>query len=140
LNEEQIILVKKTWKMFSGIDKRLIGEIFYGKLFHENSSLRKMFPGDMDGQYRKVIDMLNTIVGRLDHLQELSEDIAAMARRHVSYGVRPGHYKLVGSALMWTLKQGLGNDWTPPVEEAWRACYNDLANTMISASYDQAKS
>jgi hemoglobin-like flavoprotein len=134
LDATQIALVKKSWKAFRGVDPKLIGDIFYSKLFADNPSLKKMFPSKMDEQYKKLIDMLSTIVARLDHLEELTGDIAAMARRHVDYGVRPGHYRLVGNALLWTLKNGLGKDWTPETEKAWTTCYNMLADTMINAS------
>jgi nitric oxide dioxygenase len=88
----------------------------------------------MDQQYRKLISMINMIIGRLDSLDELTGEISAMAHRHVQYGVRPGHYKLVGTALIWTLKQGLGNEWTPEIEAAWTKCYALLSETMILTS------
>jgi hemoglobin-like flavoprotein len=134
LDASQIALVKRSWKTFRGVDPQLIGDIFYSKLFADNPSLKKMFPQKMGEQYKKLIDMLSTIVARLDHPDELSAEIAALAGRHVNYGVRPGHYRLVGNALLWTLKNGLGKDWTPETEKAWTTCYNLLADTMINAS------
>jgi hemoglobin-like flavoprotein len=130
----QIILVKKTWRLFRGINPSTVGDLFYSKLFSENPALRKMFPKDMEQQYKKLIEMLNGIVIRLDRLDELTEEIAAMAQRHVQYGVRPAHYKLVGKALLWTLQKGLGNDWNDDVKTAWTTCYTILADTMINSS------
>ncbi len=63
----------------------------------------------------------------------MSADIQAMAQRHVGYGVKPAHYKLVGNALLWTLEKGLGDDWTQDVKNAWTACYTLLADTMIKS-------
>ena len=88
----------------------------------------------MEQQYVKLVDMLNSIVSRLDQLEVLTDDIVAMAQRHVQYGVRPAHYKLVGTALLWTLEKGLGKDWKPDVKLAWETCYTLLATTMIEAS------
>ena len=139
MTEEQIILIKKTWKVFRSIDPVLVGDTFYSKLFSDTPALRKMFPKNMDDQYRKLMDMLSTLVGRLDHLDQLSEDIAAMGRRHVHYGVRPAHYKLVGKALLWTLEQGLGPDWTPNVQAAWIDCYTLLSEAMINATGSSSK-
>ena len=133
MKESEIIIVKRTWKVFREIDPAIIGDVFYSKLFSYSNGLRKMFPRNMDQQYRKLMDMINTIVARLDKLDEMTSEITAMAHRHVQYGVRPGHYKLVGSALLWTLKQGLGNDWTPEVETAWSKCYTLLSEAMINA-------
>jgi nitric oxide dioxygenase len=93
-----------------------------------------MFQDNMDEQYKKLMDMLSIIVARLDRLDMLTEDIIAMAHRHAGYGVKPEHYKMVGEALVWTLKQGFGRDWTAEMENAWLTCYHILAGTMIAAS------
>ena len=139
MTEEQIILIQKTWRIFRSIDPLLVGDTFYSKLFNDTPALRKMFPKNMDEQYKKLMDMLSIVVARLDHLYDLSEDISAMARRHVHYGVRPAHYKLVGKALLWTLQQGLGPDWTDEVKEAWIKCYTTLSEKMISAAGPSTK-
>ena len=134
LTSEQVQLIKKTWKIFRAIDPTIVGDTFYSKLFAENSSLRRMFPRNMEAQYSKLMDMLNTIVGKLDKQDELEADISVLAITHAEYGVRPGHYKLAGNALLWTLKQGLGNDWTPAIADAWTGCYALIADTMIAAA------
>jgi hemoglobin-like flavoprotein len=136
MKEAEIILVKRSWKIFREIDPSIIGDVFYSKLFSCNRALRKMFPRDMNQQYRKLMDMISTIIARLDKLEELTTEITAMARRHKQYGVRPGHYKLVGSALLWTLKQGLGRDWTLEMETAWTKCFTLLSETMIIGSVE----
>lgn len=125
--------------MIRQVDPVLVGDLFYSKLFADTPSLRHMFPKKMDEQYRKLIDMLNIVVARLERLDELNEEITEMANRHVGYGVRPAHYKMVGTALLWTLQHGLGKDWTPEVKEAWVKCYTTLADTMINAPTLQAK-
>lgn len=130
----QVILVKNTWKMLRGVDPAIIGDTFYSKLFTDNPSLRKLFPENMEAQYRKLIDMLNIIVARLDRPADMQEEITAMAKRHVQYGARPAHYRLIGKALLWTLQQALGRDWTPEVADAWLQCYTLLSNTMIAAA------
>ena len=134
MTEAQILLVKKTWKSFRGINPATVGDLFYTKLFTDNPSLRKMFPSNMEQQYQKLIDMLHAVVVRLDKLDELTEEIAAMAQRHVEYGVRPAHYKLVGNALLWALQKGLGADWNEEVKNAWSTCYKILADTMIKST------
>ena len=134
MTDEQIKLVKKTWRMFRNIDPSVVGDTFYSKLFNDNPALRKMFPTNMETQYRKLMEMLTVIISRLDKIDEVSQDIRDMARRHVNYGVRPGHYRLVGQALMWTLEQGLGRDWTPEVKESWARCYGALSGMMMSAT------
>jgi hemoglobin-like flavoprotein len=131
MTKEQIKLIKQSWWIFRNINPLVVGDLFYSKLFADNPSLEKMFPKDMNQQYVKLIDTLSAIVSRLDQLELLTDEIAAMAQRHVQYGVKPFHYKLVGDALLWTLERGMGKDYTPAVKEAWQTCYKILSDTMI---------
>ncbi len=137
LTQEHIRIVKKTWRIFRSVDPVIVADTFYSKLFNDTPSLRSMFPKDMQKQYLKLMDMLSTIIARLDNLQSLVSEIKAMAQRHVQYGVRPANYKLVGKALLWTLQKGLGKDWNEEVKDAWEKCYTTLANTMIDASTEE---
>ena len=58
-----------------------------------------------------------------------------MGVRHVDYGVQAEHYDIVGGTLLWTLEQGLGNDFTEEVKEAWTTAYGIISSTMIDAAY-----
>jgi hemoglobin-like flavoprotein len=134
MKPEQIKLVKKTWKILMGINPTIIGDAFYSKLFTDHPAIRKLFPSDMNQQYIKLVDMLTSIIMNLDHLESVSEEIIAMSNRHTGYGVKPAHYEMVGSALLWTLQKGLGAEWSDDIENAWIACYQSLADTMIQNS------
>src|SRR5688572_20274731 len=134
MTKEQILLVKKTWSIFREIDPVLIGDVFYSKLFFDMPHLEKLFHTPKEQQSRKLIEMLSVIVGRLDSLEELTEEIKQLAIRHVQYGVKEQHYKAVGNTLLWTLQQGLGNDWNEKVNEAWVTCFQTLSDAMINAS------
>jgi hemoglobin-like flavoprotein len=134
MKPEQIKLVKKTWKILMRIDPTIIGDAFYSKLFADQPAIRKLFPKDMDQQYVKLVDMLSSIIMNLDHPDIGTSDIMAMSKRHTGYGVKPAHYDMVGSALLWTLKKGLGTEWNQAIEEAWTDCYTSLADVMIHNS------
>lgn len=53
--------------------------------------------------------------------------------RHAGYGVQSGHYDTVGEALLWTLGQGMGEEFTPEVQTAWPEVYTLLAEVMQDA-------
>ena len=57
-----------------------------------------------------------------------------MGRRHAQYGVTDGHYDSVGAALLWTLEQGLGSEWSLEVKAAWSSAYALLARVMRGAA------
>ncbi len=56
-----------------------------------------------------------------------------LGRRHDGYGVRPDHYETVGAALLQTLEQGLGDEFTPEVRAAWAHVYGVMASVMQEA-------
>jgi hemoglobin-like flavoprotein len=57
-----------------------------------------------------------------------------LGARHASYGVQASHYDTVGSALLLTLRDGLGDAFTPAVAEAWTAMYALVAREMQSTA------
>ncbi|HEX2532594.1 MAG TPA: globin domain-containing protein [Chitinophagaceae bacterium] len=130
MTDQQILAVRKTWKIIRAIDPVLVGDVFYEKLFSDQPGLRRLFHTGRAEQSRKLVDMLSYLVARLDTFPQLAADIAALGRRHTAYGVRPEHYPAVGTALIWTLRQALGNDWSPEAATAWEACYRELAECM----------
>ena len=134
MTKDQILLIKKTWSIFREIDPVLIGDVFYSKLFFDMPQLENLFHTPKDDQSKKLVNMLSVIIGRLDNLEALTEEIKQLGIRHVQYGVKEQHYKAVGTALLWTLQQGLGRDWNEDVRKAWSVCFQILSDTMINAS------
>ena len=87
----------------------------------------------MEEQGRKLMRMLDVAVRSLDRVESISPVLKSLGASHVSYGVRPEHYDVVGAALLWTLRQALGEAFTPEVEEAWTATYGLVAGVMRDA-------
>ena len=81
--------------------------------------------------------MLGAAVAGLSTLDTLMPAVRALGRRHAGYGVTARHYAPVGSALLWTLEQGLGADFTPDVKDAWATAYIMLSTTMIDAANER---
>jgi hemoglobin-like flavoprotein len=89
-------------------------------------------------QGRKLMATLDMVVSQLDRLGEIVPLVEQLGRRHVRYGVEPEHYDTVGTALLATLRGGLGDAWTRETEEAWTAAYTTLAGAMRRASTQAA--
>ncbi len=69
--------------------------------------------------------------GLLDELKKaLIMMVEELGRRHATYGVVERHYESVGTALLWTLEQGLGPAWTPQTAAASTAAYALISDTM----------
>jgi hemoglobin-like flavoprotein len=125
----QKVLVQDSFQLVVPIADTA-AELFYGRLFELDPSLRSLFRGDMREQGRKLMQMLAVAVAGLDRLDALVPAVQALGRRHAAYGVEPRHFATVGEALLWTLAQGLGPAFTSDVRAAWAAVYEVIATQM----------
>jgi hemoglobin-like flavoprotein len=137
MTPEQKRLVQESFARVVPI-KEQAASLFYDRLFTLDPSLRTLFKGDIKRQGALLMAMINTAVAGLDRLDEIVPAVQQLGRRHADYGVRREHYSTVAVALLWTLEQGLGEAWTPPVKEAWTACYGLLAEVMQKAATEPA--
>ena len=134
MTPEQVKLVQESFtKVVPIADQAAV--IFYDRLFEVAPSVKAMFPADMTEQRKKLMATLAVVVNGLSNLESILPAASALARRHVSYGAKPEHYPVVGSALLWTLEKGLGAAWTSEVADAWTAAYGTLSGYMISQAY-----
>ena len=137
MTPEQIALVKSSWERVIPISATA-AELFYGKLFELDPSLKPLFSGDMTEQGAKLMKMINTAVNGLDRLEEIVPAVQQLGVRHIAYNVKDDHYDTVGTALLWTLEAGLGEYFTAEVKDAWATVYGILADTMKTAAAEAA--
>ncbi len=130
----QITLIQQSFAKVEPI-AAAAADIFYKKLFEYDPSLKRLFKGDMKGQGKKLMAVLKVAVGSLNQLDKLVPTLQKLAKQHVQYGVKAEDYTPVGNALLYTLKQGLGDAFTPELREAWVNVYRLIANTMREAAY-----
>lgn len=104
--------------------------LFYFNLFAADPSLRPLFRGDMASQGARLMQMIGSAVQLLSRPAALMPVLRQLGARHAGYGVQASHYATVGGALVQTLRQGLGEAFTPEVEAAWVALYGVVADTM----------
>ena len=133
MNSEHIALVQRSFADIVSLTD-IAAAVFYERLFVLDPTLRALFHGDMRAQGRKLMAMLRAAVTGLSRLEELVPVVQELGVRHRSYGVKDAHYATVGAALLWTLEQGLREQFTPEVRAAWTSAYALLADTMRAAA------
>jgi len=133
VTKQQITLVQDSFKQVAPIAETA-AQLFYARLFELDPDLELLFKGNLSEQGRKLMQMLALAVSSLDRMEQLLPVVRSLGSRHVAYGVRDKDYGTVGQALLWTLQKGLGDAFTPDVEEAWSNVYATLASAMQSGS------
>ncbi|MGE5157112.1 MAG: globin family protein [Gemmatimonas sp.] len=138
MTPEQVSLVQQSFAQVAPIaDQAAV--LFYDRLFEVAPQVKAMFPGDMTEQRKKLMGTLAVVVNGLSDLESILPAASALAQRHVAYGAKPEHYPVVGSALLWTLEQGLGEAWTADVADAWVAAYGTLSGFMVEQAYGRSQ-
>lgn len=137
MTPEKVTLIKYSWEKVLPISETA-AELFYGKLFELDAELKPLFKGNMKEQGAKLMKMLNTVVNSLDKLDSIVPAVQDLGVRHIAYGVKDEHYDTVATALLWTLAQGLGDDFTDEIKDAWATAYVILADTMKEAAKQAA--
>jgi hemoglobin-like flavoprotein len=126
-------LVQHSWSQVLPIAPQAAA-LFYVNLFKLDPTLQPLFKGDMAAQGQRLMQMIGAAVNQIDRLDVLLPVLQGLGRRHAGYGVQPGHYATVGTALLQTLAQGLGDGFTPEAEAAWTEAYGVIASNMIAAA------
>ena len=129
----EVDLVQSSFAKVAPIADK-VGELFYKRLFELDPSLRPLFKGDMQVQQRKLMATLGIVVEGLRHPENIIEAAQELGRKHAEYGVIDEHYKTVGEALLWTLQQGLGKDFTPEVRSGWVTAFTLVSGIMRDAA------
>lgn len=107
---------------------------FYGHLFSKYPQAQKMFfRKPMENQEKMLAEALGAVVAHLEDAPWLVATLGQMGDKHVEYGVTSEMYAWVGDALMTTLREIAGADWTDALEQAWGDAYGAIVGLMDPA-------
>lgn len=134
MSPKEMELIRRGWEKITPIADQAIAH-FYDRLFELDPDLRRLFlRADMAVQRQKLTQALGSVIGNLERLEQIVPQLQELGRRHLAYGVTERHYDTVGAALLATLEEGLGDDWSPKAREAWSGAYGLIAGSMKAAA------
>ena len=108
---------------------------FYDRLFTSFPQTRAFFTStDMKEQRKKLLGALALVIQNLRKPGVLTSALQGLAQRHVTYGVLPEHYPIVGAVLLETFSDVLGERWTPIYHDAWVAAYEAICTIMLQGT------
>ena len=108
---------------------------FYERLFTQFPQTRAFFATtDMKEQRKKLLGALLLVIQNLRKPEVLTSALAGLGQRHVTYGVRPEHYPIVGAVLLETFADLLGERWTPAYHDAWAQAYEAVCSIMLEGA------
>jgi len=108
---------------------------FYERLFTNYPQTRAFFAStNMKEQRKKLLGALILVIQNLRKPEVLTSALQGLGQRHVNYGVRPEHYPIVGTILVETFADFLGDDWTPTYQDAWAQAYEAICSIMLEGT------
>ncbi len=110
---------------------------FYERLFTRFPETRALFAAtDMLEQRKKLQQTLALIVQHIQNPEVLGGMLRELGQRHVTYGIRPEHYPLVGTVLLETFEDFLGKHWTQEHHDAWVKAYEAVSGLMLKGAQE----
>ena len=129
VNERDIEIVRSDWEKVE-LMADTAATLLYDRLFALDPDIRLLFPPDLEEQKLKVIRMLGAAIYGLSDPEVLIPILHLLGRKHFAFGVRARDYATLADALLWTLRQGLGDAFDAEHEAAWKSVYAELAEHM----------
>jgi len=133
LTERQQQLIRASFESVLPV-REAAATLFCQRLAHD-PRLNALFRRQMNGHGPMAI--MGTIVEHSHCMERLEPALRDLGRRYDSYGVTDREYDTVAAALVWTLEQELGSDFTAETREAWTACCHIVADGMKAAANER---
>ena len=134
LSQQTIETVESTIPLLAE-HGQTITENFYKKLFEAHPELKNVFNlnNQQDGnQSRALADAIFAYANNLTNLEALIPAVQRIAHKHVSLGIHPDQYPIVGKYLLAAIQDVLGLPDDHPALTAWAEAYGHLADIFVN--------
>lgn len=132
MTDEQIRIVQRTWRLLRPVESQLLSTVFLTRLQIEAPAWQPVAKVRLQREAGALIEEFSRIIVRLDQPDALNSRLLTLATHYLPDAITPQQILSLGRALLWTLEQGLGQDWNAFVEQAWRQCYVELGERLAA--------
>lgn len=133
LSEHTIRVIKSTVPVLE-VHGEAITRHFYETMFTAHPELLNIFNHANQKQGRQqaaLANMVYTAALHIDNLSSILPAVRQVAHKHRSLGIVPEQYAIVGTYLLQSIKDVLGDAATDEIITAWGEAYNVIADAFI---------
>lgn len=108
---------------------------FYARMFEHHPALKNLFNMGNQASGEQAQALANAVYGyaaNIDKQEIIDPILNRIAHKHVSLGITPAQYTIVGRHLLSSIKEVLGDAVTPSVMAAWDEAYWLMACDLIA--------
>jgi NAD(P)H-flavin reductase/hemoglobin-like flavoprotein len=107
---------------------------FFDRLLVACPNVQSLFPMELTAQSELFFASFLRIASRLHDAAAAAELLAELGREHRKLGVTDAYYGPFGAALLETVRNFDGAEWTPGIEAAWRGALEYMSASMRAAA------
>lgn len=133
LKQETLELVKATAPVLAERGEELTRH-FYRRMFTGNPEVKAYFnPAHQHHgtQQRALAGAICAFAANVDNLAVLGPAVELIAQKHASLRIVPEQYPIVGTHLLGSIREVLGEAATDEIVDAWAEAYQLLADILI---------
>ncbi|MCP2027511.1 nitric oxide dioxygenase [Flavobacterium sp. HSC-32F16] len=138
MNPHQKELIKATIPILRASGEDLTN-YFYARMFKHHPELRNMFNMGNQANGRQKSALANAVLAYAENIEDPSVLIGVLkgiGTKHRSLDIQPEQYKIVGTHLIASIGEVVGDAATPEILEAWTVAFYELAAIMINIEKD----
>ncbi|WP_371224929.1 globin domain-containing protein [Roseovarius sp. 2305UL8-3] len=130
LSQTQLDLIRSSFTALRD-DPEPKSLAFYENLFRRAPYLKPMFREDLGGQGMRFMATLGAIVDNLHRPEAMADRYTDLGVGHRAIGVTARDFEPMGKALLDTLEEALGDEFTPEKREAWSLAFAEFSRDII---------
>ena len=109
-----------------------MGQLLYDTLFELAPNLRPVYRKPRQILSAKFVEMMSTLVSFHGDPMRMEEQITWLGFRHIKYGAKPEHAKVLGDVLVETMARAVEEDWTIDMADAWHELWHRASGQMMA--------
>ena len=134
LQQLDLQALRESYSVISG-QFDVVVDALYDNLFLQHPETKSLFVHKpMESQMKMLADTFTSVIDQMENTPWLEKVLSELGVKHRYFGVTDEMYDWVAEALFSALRDKLGQDWTPRLEEVWRTAYFNIAAFMIEAA------
>jgi hemoglobin-like flavoprotein len=133
MTPEYVRIVQSSWAQVQPI-KESAGQFFCERLLQADPSLTCLSRVDKREQGVTFLRVIDVAVSGLDRQERTAHLMRKLGSRHADCAARELRYYSISIALLGTLRDCLGADFTPTVRHAWETVFGELTATMRASA------